>query len=188
MVFKSISTLMNKVTKLQDEIWKILAKQIFTTFAEPDRGFIQIFTPERGCITPEKFGHLQKTMQLKSSIKTVDSVGDNLKRASFTSSTKAWYLLVTLGAYTCITHNDRSNTLSFNIQTRDPKGIQFDTQSDYRGLVRTPTPAWADILWISTRIEEFPSAIQIHSSGATSFGWRNAENIEMIPLCFLNQF
>ena len=54
---------MNKVPKLQDGIWKILAKQIFTTFAEPDRGFIHVFTPERGCITPEKLGHLQKTMR-----------------------------------------------------------------------------------------------------------------------------
>ena len=54
---------MNKVTKLRDGIWKILAKQIFTTFAEPDRGFIHIFTSERGCTTPEKLGHLQKTMQ-----------------------------------------------------------------------------------------------------------------------------
>ena len=54
---------MNKVTKLQDGIWKILAKQIFTTFAEPDRDFIHIFTSERGCITLEKLGHLQKTMQ-----------------------------------------------------------------------------------------------------------------------------
>ena len=54
---------MNKVTKLRDGIWKILAKQIFTTFAEPDRGFIHIFTSERGCITPEKLEHLQKTMQ-----------------------------------------------------------------------------------------------------------------------------
>ena len=62
-VFKSTSTLMNKVTKLQDGIWKILSKQIFTTFAEPHRGFIHIFTPERGCITPEKLGHLQKTMR-----------------------------------------------------------------------------------------------------------------------------
>ena len=50
---------MNKVTKLQDGIWKILAKQIFTTFAEPDRGFIHVFTPERGCITPEKLGHTE---------------------------------------------------------------------------------------------------------------------------------
>ena len=54
---------MNKVTKLRDGIWKILAKQIFTTFAEPDRGFIYIFTSERGCITPKKLGHLQKTTQ-----------------------------------------------------------------------------------------------------------------------------
>ena len=51
---------MNKVTKLRDGIWKILAKQIFTTFAKPDR---DIFTSERGCITPEKLGHLQKTEQ-----------------------------------------------------------------------------------------------------------------------------
>ena len=56
-VFKSTSILRNKVTKLRDEIWKILAKQIFTTLATPDRGFIHIFTPEQGCITPEKLGH-----------------------------------------------------------------------------------------------------------------------------------
>ena len=54
---------MNKVTKLQNGIWKILAKQVFTTFAEPVRGFIHIPTPERGCITPEKLGNLQKTMR-----------------------------------------------------------------------------------------------------------------------------
>ena len=35
-VFESTSTLMNKVTKLRDGIGKILAKKIFTTFAEPD--------------------------------------------------------------------------------------------------------------------------------------------------------
>ena len=59
-VFKSTSTLMNQVTKLQDGIWKILAKHIFTTFADPDQGFIHIFTPEQGCITPEKLGHQKK--------------------------------------------------------------------------------------------------------------------------------
>ena len=80
-VFKSTSTLMNKVTKLQDEIWKILAKQIFTTFAEPGRGFIHytVFTPGRGCTTPEKLGHLQKTIQFlftnkqKKSLFTLES-------------------------------------------------------------------------------------------------------------------
>ena len=30
--------------------------------------------------------------------------------------------------------------LSFNIQTRDPKGIQSDTQSDKRGLWESPHP------------------------------------------------
>ena len=59
-VFKSTSTLMNKVTKLRNGIWKILAIQIFTTFAETDRSFIHIFTPERGCITPEKLEHQKK--------------------------------------------------------------------------------------------------------------------------------
>ena len=34
---------MNKVTKLQHGIWKILAKQIVTTLAKLDRGFIHIF-------------------------------------------------------------------------------------------------------------------------------------------------
>ena len=56
-VFKSTSILVNKVTKLRDGIWKILAKQIFATFAKPDRGFRHIFTSELGCITPEKLGH-----------------------------------------------------------------------------------------------------------------------------------
>ena len=41
--------------------------------------------------------------------------------------------------------------------------------------------------WFNTKIEEFPSAIPMNSSRATSFGWRNSDNIEMIPLCFLNQ-
>ena len=59
-VFQSTSTFMNKVTKLRDEIWKILTKQIFTTFAEPDQ---DTFTSERGSITPETLEHLQKTMQ-----------------------------------------------------------------------------------------------------------------------------
>ena len=48
--------------KLQDGIWKISAQQIFTTYAEPDQGFVHIFTPERECVTPKKLGHLQKTM------------------------------------------------------------------------------------------------------------------------------
>ena len=55
-VFKSTSTLMNKVTRWNLE--NLGLGQIFTTFAEPDRGFINIFTPVRGCITPEKLGHL----------------------------------------------------------------------------------------------------------------------------------
>ena len=56
-VFKSTSTLINQVTKFQDGMWKIFAKQIFTTFAEPDWGFIHILTPEQGCITSQKLGH-----------------------------------------------------------------------------------------------------------------------------------
>ena len=81
------------------------------------------------------------TCALKSPIRTVDSVADTRRRASFTSSTKVWYSLVALGAYTCNRHKDRPNTLSFGIQTRDPKGIQSNTQSDNWGLVRIPTPA-----------------------------------------------
>ena len=106
------------------------------------------FSPVTPCfpITPFHVSVSVPTCALKSPIRTVDSVVDTRRRASFTSSTKAWYSLVAWGAYTCNRHNDRSNTLSFNIQTRDPKGIQSDTQSDKRGLVRIPTPACADIL------------------------------------------
>ena len=56
------------------------------------------------------------------------------------------------------------------MQTCDPKGIQSETQSDNRGLVRIPTPAWADILASALEIEELPPATQIHSSTAQSFG------------------
>ena len=50
-VFKSTSTLINKITKLRDGIKKISDKQIFTSFAKPDQGFMHIFTLEQGCIT-----------------------------------------------------------------------------------------------------------------------------------------
>ena len=138
-------------------------------------------------ITPFQVSVSVPTCALKSPIRTVDSVADTRRRASFTSSTKAWYSLVALGAYTCNRHNDQSNTLSFNIQTRDPKGIQSDTQSDKRGLWESHTRLSIHTR-ISTRIEEFPSVIQMHSSRATLFGWKNSDNIEMIPLGFLNQF
>ena len=134
-------------------------------------------------ITPFHISVPVPTCALKSPLKTVDSVADTRWRASFTSSTKAWYSLVALGAYTCNRHNDRSNTLSFNIQTRDPKGIQSDTQSDKRGLVKIPTPAWADVLGSAPGEKSFHSL-----SRAMSFGWRNSDNIDLIPLCFLNQF
>ena len=39
---------------------------------------------------------------------------------------------------------------------------------------------------ISTGIEELISAIQMYSSRATSLGWRNSNNIKMIPLWFIN--
>ena len=62
-IFKSTSTLINKITKLRDEIQKNLTKRTFTSFAKPDRGFIHMFTSERGCMTREKLGHKQKTIQ-----------------------------------------------------------------------------------------------------------------------------
>ena len=46
-VSKSTSTLINKMAKLRDGIWKILAKQIFTTFAKSIRGFIYIYIRTR---------------------------------------------------------------------------------------------------------------------------------------------
>ena len=36
---------------------------MFTFFVNPNRGFIHTFTSEQGCITPEKLGHQQKTIQ-----------------------------------------------------------------------------------------------------------------------------
>ena len=75
-------------------------------------------------ITPFHVSVSVPTCALISPIRTANSVGDTRRRAWFKSSTKAWYSLVALGAYTCNRHNDRFNTLSFNIQTRDPKEIQ----------------------------------------------------------------
>ena len=40
-----------------------LGQTKFTFNANPDRGFIHIFALERGCTTPEKLGHKQKTIQ-----------------------------------------------------------------------------------------------------------------------------
>ena len=62
-VFKSIFTLMNKITKLRDGIQRILAIRIFNSFAKPDRGLIHLFISEPGCITPQKLGHQQKAIQ-----------------------------------------------------------------------------------------------------------------------------
>ena len=127
------------------------------------------------------------TCALKSPIRTADSVGDTRRKASFTLLTNARYSLVALGAYTCNRHNDQSNTLSFNVQTRDPKESNLAHSPTTGSLWESPYRLSRHSR-ISTRIEEFPSAIQIHRSRATSFGWRNSDNIEMILLCFLKQF
>ena len=147
------------------------------------------FSPVTSCFpnTPFHKSVSAPTCALKFPIRNVYSVGDTRRRASFTSSTKAWYSLVDLGAYTWNRHDDRSNTLSFNIQIRDPRGIQSDTQSGQPGACENPHTHLSSHT-ISTRIEEFPFAIQIDSSRASPFGWRNFDNIEMMPLCFLNQF
>ena len=102
------------------------------------------FSPGTLCfpITPFHVSVSVPTCALKSPIRTVDSAADTCRRASFTSST---IQIFTRGIYRN-RHNDRPNTLSFNIQTRDLKGIQSDIQSDKRGLVRIPIPACADIL------------------------------------------
>ena len=62
-VFKSTSTLMNKITKVTRRNLENLGQTKFAFNANPDRGFIHIFTLERGCITPEKLGHKEKTIQ-----------------------------------------------------------------------------------------------------------------------------
>ena len=87
-------------------------------------------------ITPFHVSVPVSTCSVKSAIRTVDSVGDTQRTASFTSSTKAWYSFVALGAYTCSTNNDQSSNLIFNIQTRYPKEIQSDTQPDHRFFSR----------------------------------------------------
>ena len=102
-VFKSTSTLMNKITNVTRRNLENLGQTKFAFNANPDRGFIHIFTHragqrcfellaligspqlscngdtsrccmdvkmlqhiftlERGCITPEKLGHKEKTIQ-----------------------------------------------------------------------------------------------------------------------------
>ena len=54
---------MNKITKVMRRNLENLGQTKFTFNANPDRGFIHIFTLERGCITPEKLGHKEKTIQ-----------------------------------------------------------------------------------------------------------------------------
>ena len=62
-VFKSTSTLMNKITKVTRRNLENLGQTKFAFNANPDRGFIHVFTLERGCITLEKLGHKEKTIQ-----------------------------------------------------------------------------------------------------------------------------
>ena len=62
-IFKSTSTFMNKITKVTRRNLENLGQTKFAFNANPDRGFIHIFTLERGCITPEKLGHKEKTIQ-----------------------------------------------------------------------------------------------------------------------------
>ena len=54
---------MNKITKVTRRNLENLGQTKFAFNANPDRGFIYIFTLERGCITPEKLGHKEKTIQ-----------------------------------------------------------------------------------------------------------------------------
>ena len=88
--------------------------------------------------------------ELKSPKRIVDSIDPTLWRALLTLSIKAWHSLTAFRAYIYNRHNDRSCTLSFNIQVRDPKGIQSNTQFDNWGFVRILTPALGRRTWIST--------------------------------------
>ena len=54
---------MNKIIKVTKRNLENLGQTKFTFHANPDRGFIHIFALERGCITPEKLGQKQKTIQ-----------------------------------------------------------------------------------------------------------------------------
>ena len=54
---------MNKITKVTRRNLENLGQTKFTFNANPDRGFIHIFTLERVCTTPEKLGHKQTTIQ-----------------------------------------------------------------------------------------------------------------------------
>ena len=53
---------MNEITKVTRRILENLGQTKFGFNANPDRGFIHIFTLERVCITPEKLGHKEKTI------------------------------------------------------------------------------------------------------------------------------
>ena len=54
---------MNKITKVTRRNLENLGQTKFTFNANPGRGFIRIFTLERGCITSEKLEHKEKTIQ-----------------------------------------------------------------------------------------------------------------------------
>jgi len=57
---------------------------------------------------------------------------------------KGWYSEYLSMIY--VIHNGWSSMLDFNIQARDPRGTQFDTQSDNWGHVSILTHASADTL------------------------------------------
>jgi len=72
-------------------------------------------------------------------------MGDTLSRASFTLSTKAWYSLAALGAYTFNSHIDWFSTWALICRPVIPEEPNL-TQSDNWRLVSIPTPACADTL------------------------------------------
>ena len=143
------------------------------------------FSPVTPCFPIKPF-HVSvsvPTCALKFSTRTVDSVGDTWRRSSFILTTKAWYSLEAMAAYICNRHDDRSIILSFNMQTCDPKEIQFATQSDNQAC-EISTLALADKLLGSA-----PEYKSLHPpSKATFLSWKNTDTSDMIPLCFINQF
>jgi len=182
---KSIIDFYSTLSLYQVKLWISLCWKKVFMMRSPllqqncNRYFPFSFKPGTPCllITPFHFSVSVPMCALKSPMMIVDLKGDTLSRASFTSSTKAWYSLAALRAYTCNRHIDWFSTLSFKMQTRDPKGIQSDTQSANRGLVSIPLPNCADRLLDQLRNRRLPPAIQVHSSRATSLGWKNSDNI-----------
>ena len=104
-------------------------------------------------ITPFHISVSVPICALKSPLRTVDSIPDTRRRASFTSSTKAWYSLVALRAYTCNRHLAQSPIQYLALQHADLWSQKNPVWQP--GLLRIPTLTWADILGSAPELKSF---------------------------------